>query len=49
MVIALLEEMEVVAEATLDVEDVSIDDEGEAIVEMLLDAEVTVPLMPHSR
>lgn len=48
MVIALLEELEVVVEETLDVEDVSVDDEGEAIVEMLVDAEVAVPL-PHRK
>lgn len=59
VVTALLEEVEVVVEVTLDVEDDSVDEESEAVVEalvdeeavvdMLVDEEVAAPRMPHSR
>ena len=49
MVTALLEEVELVAEETLDVEDVSIDEEREADVEMAVDEEVAIPRLPHSK
>jgi len=58
-VTALLEEVEVAVEVTLDVEDVSVDGENEAVVETLVDEEAVVetlvdeeavvPRTPHSR
>jgi hypothetical protein len=59
VVTALLEEVEVAVEETLDVEEVSLDDEREAVVDMLVDEETVVdmlvdeeaavPRLPHSK
>lgn len=57
-VTALLDEVEVADEVTLDVEEVSLDDESEAVVEttdeetavdVLVDEELAVPRVLHSR